>query len=112
MLYVVHHQVNIFFHIEQLEIFGMLFVFMCHAGTAYQLQLMHLQSGKRQAGQDGSLGHQFVMRLSRKSQYDVSTGKDATGSGTLDGIYRVLIGMPTINAAKRCVIGTFDAVFN
>ena len=44
MLYVVYYQINIFFYPEKVEVFGMLFIFMCHTGTAYQLQLMHFES--------------------------------------------------------------------
>ena len=47
MLYIVHHEVNIFIDIEKMEVFGIPFIFQSHTGAAYQLQLMHFQRSKR-----------------------------------------------------------------
>ena len=47
MLYIVHHEVNIFIDIEKMEVFGIPFIFQSHTGAAYQLQLMHFQRSER-----------------------------------------------------------------
>ncbi len=63
MLDIVYHEVDIFLHTEQMEIFGMLPVLQSHTGAPYQLQLMHLQGSERQTGQYAGLCHDAFVRL-------------------------------------------------
>ena len=48
-----------------------------HAGTPYQLQLVHLQGSEWQAGQYTGLCHDAFVRLARQSEYDMPTGQDS-----------------------------------
>lgn len=77
MLDIVYHEADIFLHIKQMKIFRMLPVLQSHAGTPYQLQLVHLQGSEWQAGQYTGLCHDAFVRLARQSEYDMPTGQDS-----------------------------------
>ena len=64
MLDIVYHEADIFLHIKQMKIFRMLPVLQSHAGTPYQLQLVHLQGSEWQAGQYTGLCHDAFVRPS------------------------------------------------
>ena len=108
MLYIVYYQINIFFYPEKVEVFGMLFIFMCHTGTAYQLQLMHFEGGNRKTRQRSSLCNQVFMRFTGKSQYNMATGKNAAGNSSFHSIYRILKSVSAIDSAECGIVGTFN----
>ena len=112
MLYVVYYQINIFFYPEKVEVFGMLFIFMCHTGTAYQLQLMHFESCNRKTRQRSGLCNQILMRFTGKSQYNMPTGKNTAGNSPFHSIYRILKSVSAIDSAECGIVSAFNTIFN
>ena len=112
MLDIVYHEVDIFLHTEQMEIFGMLPVLQSHTGAPYQLQLMHLQGSERQTGQYAGLCHDAFVRLARQSEDDMPTGQDSARSGSFHRISGGMESMPAVDAAKCLVVGTLYAVLH
>ncbi|MPN45268.1 hypothetical protein SDC9_192835 [bioreactor metagenome] len=95
-----------------MKLFGVLVIFISHAGTSYELQLMQFQRGKRQTRKGAGLRHDFFRALTRQSQYNMTARKNASRSSSLDGINGFGERMSAVDPYQRLVIGTFNSIFN
>ena len=108
----VDNEVDVFVGSEEMEVGGILFVFLCHSSATNELELVEFEGGERKRRQDVGFSKNSVPTLAWKSQNEMSTSSDATSSSTLDGIDSLSMSVTSVDALERGVIDRFDAVFD
>ena len=73
---VVYDRLNVFVYGEQMKLLGILLIFPRHTRASYQLQLVQLYHVEWKRGYASRLSYQFIMSLSRQSQYQVSSSEN------------------------------------
>ena len=108
----VDNEVDVFVGSEEMEVGGILLVFLYHSSATNKLELVEFEGGEGKRRQDVGFSKDGFPTLARKSQNEVSTSSDATSSSTLDSIDSLSMSVSSVDALERGVIDRFDAVFD
>ena len=108
----VDDEVDIFVGSEEMEVGGILLVFLSHSGATNELELVEFERGEGKGRQDVGFGKDGFPTLPWKSENEVSPCANATSRSTPDGIDGLGVSVSSIDALEGGVTDGFDAVFD
>ena len=82
----VDDEVDVFVGSEEMEVGGILLVFLCHSSATNELELVEFERGEGKGRQDVGFGKDGFPTLPWKTENEVGTCADATSRCTPDGI--------------------------
>ena len=108
----VDDEVDVFVGSEEMEVGGILLVFLCHSSATNELELVKLERGEGKGRQDVGFGKDGFPTLPWKTENEMSPCADATSRCTPNGIDGLGVSVTAIDALESGIIDGFDAIFD